>query len=157
MCKADGPSYGVQDQVPMQVISVLLPVFAPPGLWLDDYNEVDDFYRAQEALIRATAAAYADAGVPLTELFARFAEARASLLVHSEALLHTARSVRVGSTAYIFFRFGQEPMFRFFHPSLLFPADLNALSLAVSLLKQAATAIISTTLHCIYAKLSQSL
>lgn len=44
------------------------------GFWLDDYEDVDAFYRGQETVVKATAAGYAQAGIPLHEVFERFGE-----------------------------------------------------------------------------------
>ena len=72
------------------------------SLWLDSFGHVDAFYRAQEAV-----------------MLARIAQ-------HERSTGHPAEAAGGG----LFTRFSEEPVFRFFHPSLMFPADPAALALA---------------------------
>lgn len=86
------------------------------SLWLDSFGHVDAFYRAQEAV-----------------MLARIAQ-------HENSSGQPAEAADGG----LFGRFSEEPVFRFFHPSAMFPADPNALALARGVDSELAEALIAT-------------
>lgn len=85
------------------------------SLWLDSFGHVDAFYRAQEAV-----------------MLARIAQ-------HEHSTGQPVEAANGG----LFTRFSEEPVFRFFHPSAMFPADPNALALARGVNPQIAEALLA--------------
>ena len=85
------------------------------SLWLDSFGHVDAFYRAQEGV-----------------MLARIAQ-------HERSTGRPAEAADGG----LFTRFSEEPVFRFFHPSAMFPTDPNALALARGVNSQLAEALLA--------------